>query len=94
MTALLYFSFRPQGNGVDRDEEKAYKLIEKAAVLGNAEACYVLGGLFESGDFLSVQVDEGEAKKWMRKARDGNHMGARRWCSQYDVPINKKKRQN
>ena len=53
----------------------AVNWYRKAAEQGNADAQYMLGVAYMSGD--GVVQDEAEAMKWYRKAAEQGHVGAK-----------------
>lgn len=56
-----------EGTGVDKDVNEALKLFSAAAELGDVQAMYLLGSIYEDGD-EGVKKDVKEAKKWYKKA--------------------------
>lgn len=83
ITGILGNMYR-WGNGVDRDEEKCMELYERSARMGNAESMWVLGCIYDGGEFVSVGEDKEEGKKWMRKASEAGDARAKKWARQYD----------
>jgi TPR repeat protein len=56
------------GNGVVRDERKAFDCYRKSAELGNAKAQNNLGRIYFNG--WGVEKDEGEAIRWFRRSAE------------------------
>ena len=56
------------GTGVEKDEQKAVELYQKAAEQGDANAQYNLGWCYESG--TAVEKDEQKAVEWYKKAAE------------------------
>ena len=54
------------GEGVEKDETKAYELFRKAAELGNLSACFMVGEMYLGG--IGVEKNEKAAFTWLRKA--------------------------
>src|SRR4051812_11390060 len=62
------------GNGVPKNEESAFKWIQKAAERGDADAENDLGTMYRLGE--GVARDKGEAFRWYQKAaRHGSAVG-------------------
>ena len=59
------------GEGVIEDDKEVVKWYSKAADLGNAEAMFVLGSVYTSGDEEVAQDDEEAAKWWKQSAELG-----------------------
>jgi len=63
------------GDGVPQDFTEAIKWYRKAAQLGNVEAQFNLGGIYQEG--VVVPQDSAEATEWYLKAVDQGHEKAR-----------------
>ncbi|GMH61544.1 hypothetical protein TrRE_jg12328 [Triparma retinervis] len=83
ITGILGNMYR-WGNGVERDEERCMELYERSARMGNAESMWVLGCIYDGGEFVSVGEEKEEGKKWMRKASEAGDTRAKKWVRQYD----------
>jgi len=62
------------GHGADKDETLAFNWISKAAELGDRDSMYGLGGSFEYG--VGVSVDINDAISWYREAAQIGHVAA------------------
>jgi len=62
------------GDGVGRDNERAFELTHRSAMLGNMEAQFSLGRMYLSG--RGVEASAADAKAWMAKAAEAGHAGA------------------
>jgi len=63
------------GEGVGEDEEEAVRLFELAAEQDHAAACYMLGDCKLDG--IGTDIDRSTALKWLVKASQLGHRGAR-----------------
>ena len=69
--AMLFLGRMHQyGDGVGKDEAKAFKLIERSAHLGEESALAHLGACYFYG--WGVERDENEAIRWLRQAAEKN----------------------
>lgn len=55
-----------EGNGVQRDDEAAFKLFLRAANRGNAAAQYNVGASYSAG--VGVKKSDADAAKWFQRA--------------------------
>jgi hypothetical protein len=78
------------GVGIKNDDAEAFRWYQKAAALGNAEAMYNLGLMFEYG--RGVQKDEAESTRWYRKAADAGHKFAQDYIKSLDANGHVKKK--
>jgi len=70
---LLATLFR-KGEGVARDNARAFALMHKAAENGHLDAEFSLARMYISG--RGVAADRGQAQIWMARAAEGGHVGA------------------
>ena len=56
------------GEGVEKDDTKAYELWKKAAAQNDGDACFGLGVLYKNGEAVSKDLEE--AEKWFQKAME------------------------
>jgi uncharacterized protein len=63
-----------QGQGITKDEKKAFQLFTKAAAQNQGDAQNALGVIYEKG--YGVLVDTNKAFEWYSKAAQLNHVGA------------------
>lgn len=67
------------GLGVKRDLQEAIKWFKLAVDQGEGSAAHNLGTIYLSGS-PEVPVDQGESKKWYRKARElGFEVADQKW---------------
>lgn len=66
-TARKYY----YGDRAPRNINKAFKLYLKAAQNGNAEAMFIVGGMYKQG--YGTPINEGESFKWLYNAALGGH---------------------
>ena len=59
------------GEGVEKDYDKAFEWYATAAEMGNADAMYSLGHMYEQG--LGTKQDAVSAADWYRKAREAGY---------------------
>lgn len=71
-----------QGN-VKRDEGKCIEYLTKARARDSAEAWYLFGGLYDSGDFDNVEKSHEKAVEAFKRAAEMGHMKAKKWCLSY-----------
>jgi TPR repeat protein len=65
---------RNGANGVAQDSAKAFELFSKAAELGDRDAMFFVGIMYENGE--SVPVDEPKAVEWYTKSAEAGNGGA------------------
>lgn len=73
---LNYGLMHINGDGVEKDREKALFWITSAAEKGNSEASYFLGDLYTDGSVIGR--DPEQAAKWFKKAAEQYHK--REYC--------------
>jgi len=68
LAQTLVGSMYAYGEGVDTNNEEAFKWLSRAANTGSAQAQYNLAILYEKG--LGITADKRQARKWFKAAAD------------------------
>lgn len=63
------------GQGVTRNDEKAFALYQKSAKQGNADAQYAMGKMYKNA--RGVPRDYDKAVEWFKKAASQDHVKAK-----------------
>lgn len=63
-----------QGQGIAKDDKKAFQLFSKAAAQNQPDAQNAIGVIYEKG--YGVPIDTKKAFEWYSKAAELNHVGA------------------
>lgn len=66
-----------KGNGIEQNWQKAAEIYKMAAEKGDGKAQYNIGWCYYHGK--GVNKNKVEAKKWLHKASDQGHEGAKEW---------------
>jgi len=85
LAQTLVGSMYAYGEGVERDDEQAFKWLSRAANKGSAQAQYNLGILYENG--FGTDTDRVLARKWFKAAADqGRKDAAARYALLEEAP--------
>lgn len=69
---IMHLAYRfYNGEGTPVDQAKAFRLYLKAAEMGNAEAQFIVGGLYYKG--IGTDVNQRQAFKWLLRAEQQGH---------------------
>jgi len=79
LAQTLVGSMYAYGEGVEKNDEEAFKWLSRAANTGSAQAQFNLGILYEKG--FGVTADKQQARKWFKAAADqGREDAAERYA--------------
>ncbi|HEU4679820.1 MAG TPA: Sel1-like repeat-containing protein kinase family protein, partial [Terrimicrobiaceae bacterium] len=73
------------GQGVPKDERKAFALFQDGAEKGNALCMFFYAMCFEGG--VGVPRDREAARKWYVRAAQGGNKTALDWCKKNNIPL-------
>ena len=79
LAQTLVGSMYAYGEGVEKNDEEAFKWLSRAANTGSAQAQFNLGILYEKG--FGITADKQQARKWFKAAADqGREDAAKRYA--------------
>ena len=79
LAQTLVGSMYAYGEGVEKNDEEAFKWLSRAANTGSAQAQYNLGILYEKG--FGITADKQQARKWFKAAAEqGREDAAERYA--------------
>jgi serine/threonine protein kinase/TPR repeat protein len=73
------------GQGVPRDESKAFALFQDGAEKGNALCMFFYAMCFDGG--VGVQRNREAARSWYVRAAQGGNKTAIEWCKKNNIPL-------
>jgi TPR repeat protein len=73
------------GQGVPKDEHKAFALFQDGAEKGNALCMFFSAMCFEGG--VGVERDREAARNWYVRAAQAGNKNARDWCKKNNIPL-------
>jgi serine/threonine protein kinase/TPR repeat protein len=73
------------GQGVPKDERKAFELFQDGAEKGNPLCMFFSAMCFEGG--VGVEVDRKAARTWYVRAAQGGNRTAIEWCKKNNIPL-------
>jgi serine/threonine protein kinase/TPR repeat protein len=73
------------GQGVPKDESKAFALFQDGAEKGNALCMFFYAMCFEGG--VGVERDRKAARSWYVRAAQGGNRTAIEWCKKNNIPL-------
>jgi serine/threonine protein kinase/TPR repeat protein len=73
------------GQGVPKDESKAFALFQDGAEKGNALCMFFYAMCFEGG--VGVESDRKAARRWYVRAAQGGNRTAIEWCKKNNIPL-------
>ena len=73
------------GQGVPKDEQKAFALFRDGAEKGNALCMFFYAMCFEGG--VGVERDRESARNWYVRAAQGGNRTALDWCKKNNIPL-------
>ena len=73
------------GQGVPKDEQKAFALFQDGAEKGNPLCMFFYAMCFEGG--VGVEKDRRAARTWYIRAAEGGNRTAIEWCKKNNIPL-------